>query len=399
MPRQRKSRPGRKPQLPPNIKRRSRSKNLYGQIQLNGIRKWFSLGTPDVDEAQKVLQKKVDEAWDDYLDGRDRVTFSKQWHYVAPRRWAKISSAQWQKDMHDNIVKTLGDFYLDEVSEDWCWHYINKRREGGLRQSTVNHLPISDGTINSEMAYIKKVMLTVDEDKVRMPKKIQMDNRGERTYPIVKIKRTKSEVQPTNPLRDEQEAFELLAEMVQHARPIVLAAVMTGLREDNVMKLDIRQNLFWNERKITVRQKGDEDHTIAMSNDLYHLLRDVCGERTRGPVFVFGINGCDCQYCTPISKKTGKPHKKYSAGEGITSIRTTFETARERIGRPDLRFHDLRHTFGTWMNRRGTDINKIKEAMGHKDIATTQRYLHVGVEDVREDLNKNFRFNLSAPRE
>ena len=36
--------------------------------------------------------------------------------------------------------------------------------------------------------------------------------------------------------------------------------------------------------------------------------------------------------------------------------------------------------------------------MGHKDITTTQRYLHVGVEDVREGLNKNFPFNLSAPR-
>tara|TARA_E500000331_G_scaffold309543_1_gene315738 strand:- start:824 stop:1012 length:189 start_codon:yes stop_codon:yes gene_type:complete len=56
-------------------------------------------------------------------------------------------------------------------------------------------------------------------------------------------------------------------------------------------------------------------------------------------------------------------------------------------------------SFGTYLNRRGTDINKIKEAMRHKVIATTQRYLHVGVEDVREDLNKNFQFNLSAPRE
>ena len=37
--------------------------------------------------------------------------------------------------------------------------------------------------------------------------------------------------------------------------------------------------------------------------------------------------------------------------------------------------------------------------MGHSDIGSTQRYLHVGVDEVREELNKNIRFNISAPRE
>ena len=65
-----------------------------------------------------------------------------------------------------------------------------------------------------------------------------------------------------------------------------------------------------------------------------------------------------------------------------------------------LRQLDLLHTFGTWLNARGTDINKIKQAiMGHADIVSTQRYLHVGVDEVREKLNKNIRFNIAAPRE
>ena len=398
MPRQRKSRPGRKPQLPPNIHRKGGKKNLYGTIQFKGIRKWFSLGTPDVDEAQQVLQQKIDETWIDNLDGRDRVTFSRQFNYIFPRRWANLKSAAWQQQMHDNIVETLGDFYLDEVSEDWCWHYIATRREGGLRRSGVKHLPIGDGTINKEMAFVKRVMLTVDEDRVKMPKKKQIDQKGAPTDPIVKIKRSKSAELVTNPLRDEEEARELMAEMVPHARPVVLTAVMSGLRKENVMQLDIRDNILWNERQIRVKQKGDRDHLIGMSDDLYKLLRDVCGERTRGPVFVFGINGCDCQYCTPVNQRTGKPHKKYKAGERITSIRTTFETARNRIGRPDLRFHDLRHTLGTWLNSRGIDINVIKDVLGHRDIATTQRYLHVGIDVGRKALDDKLNFNLSAPR-
>jgi len=34
--------------------------------------------------------------------------------------------------MHDNIVETLGDFYLDEVSEDWCRHSTTERRVRAL---------------------------------------------------------------------------------------------------------------------------------------------------------------------------------------------------------------------------------------------------------------------------
>jgi integrase len=47
--------------------------------------------------------------------------------------------------------------------------------------------------------------------------------------------------------------------------------------------------------------------------------------------------------------------------------------ARGRL-RP-LRFHDLRHTFGTRMIRKA-DIRRVQEWMGHADIQTTMKYLH-----------------------
>ena len=38
------------------------------------------------------------------------------------------------------------------------------------------------------------------------------------------------------------------------------------------------------------------------------------------------------------------------------------------------RFHDLRHTFGTRMAAAGVPLRTLQEWMGHRDIATTQRY-------------------------
>jgi integrase len=41
---------------------------------------------------------------------------------------------------------------------------------------------------------------------------------------------------------------------------------------------------------------------------------------------------------------------------------------------PGHRFHDLRHTFGTVMAAAGVPMRTLQEWMGHRDLATTQRY-------------------------
>lgn len=41
-----------------------------------------------------------------------------------------------------------------------------------------------------------------------------------------------------------------------------------------------------------------------------------------------------------------------------------------------LRFHDLRHTFGSLLAASGVDVVAIQKAMGHSALATTSRYLH-----------------------
>ena len=47
----------------------------------------------------------------------------------------------------------------------------------------------------------------------------------------------------------------------------------------------------------------------------------------------------------------------------------------ERAGLRPLRFHDLRHTFGTRMIGKA-DIRRVQEWTGHADVQTTMKYLH-----------------------
>jgi integrase len=58
-----------------------------------------------------------------------------------------------------------------------------------------------------------------------------------------------------------------------------------------------------------------------------------------------------------------------------SALRRRYASALRRGGLRPLRFHDLRHTFGTRMIAKA-DIRRVQEWMGHADIQTTMRYLH-----------------------
>jgi integrase len=59
-----------------------------------------------------------------------------------------------------------------------------------------------------------------------------------------------------------------------------------------------------------------------------------------------------------------------------SALRRRFERARDAAGLEPLRFHDLRHTYGSLLVAGGIDLPSVKAAMGHSRISTTERYLH-----------------------
>jgi integrase len=68
------------------------------------------------------------------------------------------------------------------------------------------------------------------------------------------------------------------------------------------------------------------------------------------------------------------------AGEGGghldgSAVRRRFKRARDEAGLRPLRFHDLRHTFGS-VAIRVADPREVQEWLGHADFSTTQIYMH-----------------------
>jgi len=58
-----------------------------------------------------------------------------------------------------------------------------------------------------------------------------------------------------------------------------------------------------------------------------------------------------------------------------SALRRRFYAARDRAGLKQIRFHDLRHTFGT-LAVQVFPLSDVKAYMGHADIATTMIYVH-----------------------
>src|SRR5207302_2808759 len=58
-----------------------------------------------------------------------------------------------------------------------------------------------------------------------------------------------------------------------------------------------------------------------------------------------------------------------------SALRRRFKAAVKRAKLRPLRFHDLRHTFGSLAIDRAS-IVQVQAWMGHSDVKTTMKYLH-----------------------
>ena len=74
------------------------------------------------------------------------------------------------------------------------------------------------------------------------------------------------------------------------------------------------------------------------------------------------------------------------------SYRTVYDCFKRivaKMGKPDLRFHDLRHTYAVMSLENGDDIKTVQENLGHHDAAfTLNAYGHVTENMRRQSANR-----------
>jgi len=71
-----------------------------------------------------------------------------------------------------------------------------------------------------------------------------------------------------------------------------------------------------------------------------------------------------------------------------TAIKNRSERACKRAGIEDFHFHDLRHSFASYLTMDGENLRTVQTLLGHKDLRMTMRYSHLSPENLREAVLK-----------
>jgi len=71
---------------------------------------------------------------------------------------------------------------------------------------------------------------------------------------------------------------------------------------------------------------------------------------------------------------------------GITpeAVSMAFHRVCEILSISDIRLHDLRHTFATWLRQQGVELDVIASQLGHRDLRMTKRYARIAAAQVKQ---------------
>ena len=150
--------------------------------------------------------------------------------------------------------------------------------------------------------------------------------------------------------------------MLQH---IVSMLILTGARKREV--LDAKWEDFDMERNSwrIPNTKAGKARIVPLSDTATVLLTKL-RKKKRSPY-------------TFANPTTLKPYR---------SIYYSWHTARKQAGLADVRIHDLRHSFASFLVNAGRSLYEVQTLLGHTQIKTTQRYAHLSTTSLRSASNE-----------
>lgn len=191
-----------------------------------------------------------------------------------------------------------------------------------------------------------------------------------RTNPALGIKKLKEPPGRIRFLTDE-ERERLLDACSPRLRALVQVALDSGLRRGELLGLKW-ENLDLRNRMIRVEHsKNGERRDVPMTDRVLEIFQ-ATPRRLDTPYVYAGTEG--------------RPQR---------DVKKAWGTAIRRSGVENFTFHDLRHTFASYLVMGGVDIRTVQTLLGHKSITMTMRYAHLSPAHLREAISV---LGASGPR-
>jgi integrase len=140
-----------------------------------------------------------------------------------------------------------------------------------------------------------------------------------------------------------------------HLYAMVTLALNTGGRKNEI------RGLLWSHVDVEaevvrfVKTKTDRDRAVPLVGEALTLMRRLAQHR-------------------PAERRLVFPRRD---GQAPAAMEMAWRHARRRAGLADFHFHDLRHTFASYMAMSGASLREIADVLGHSTIQVTMLYTHL----------------------
>jgi len=243
-----------------------------------------------------------------------------------------------------NIKEALGeDLPLKDLTSEMVKEWILRRQQ-----------QVTNGTINRDIARLKMVTKWARKKK----RWLTID-------PMEEVDRLREADERTRFLSDSEEE-RLWSVSSPWLWRVIFFAAMTGLRQGEQFSLRWDQI---SDGLIKLRgdeTKGGRPRYVPITPAVQEIL-DSCRGEDKELVFV-----------TEATRV--KIHPSNFA-------RDYWRPALKAAGIKDFRWHDLRHTFCSWIVQSGGRLEKVQELAGHVHYQTTKKYAHLAPEHLVETVN------------
>lgn len=238
----------------------------------------------------------------------------------------------------------IGDVPLTEVSPSM----IVKYRDQLLKETTVKGILRSPSTVVRYLAALSHAFSVASKEWEWID-----------DSPIRKVTKPK---EPRGRVRflDEEERERLLQACQESKNSylyiVVVLALSTGMRHGEIMNLTWKDVDFQGQRITLQETKNNERRVIP----LVGLAMDLLQKHAEGSRSELLFPGKDPK--RPVD------------------LRFAWEKALKESGVQDFRFHDLRHTFASYLAMGKATLTELRILMGHKSPSMTARYSHLSEE-------------------